>query len=93
MKSLLKEGDLYFKAFDWEMKLEEIVVGPMCGMTDVDLMSALHPSIGKVRIIKARMAFKSFRIVKNKLGFKATDKRKAQLASPPDRRRWIEKER
>jgi hypothetical protein len=70
----LKERDpvsgLYFYGFGEEILLREIIVGPLCGIAKVEIEAALQGYRPKVKIVRARLAFKTFRIVRNKLGFR-----------------------
>ena len=58
-------SNLYFNDFDNNMVLKEVIVGPMCKTTYNDVISILGASTN-VKIIKARLAFNSYKVVKNK---------------------------
>jgi len=59
------EGGLYFLPFSSDLRLSEVVLGHSCPIS-IDqigaLLNELHP---EAKIIKARLAFKSFRVVAN----------------------------
>lgn len=76
LRGLEKEGDLYFKPFGDDLKLREIIVGPMCEETDMGLRQLAPASTEGIPIIKSRMAFNTFRVVRNRKGFQARDVRR-----------------
>jgi DUF2971 family protein len=57
------EGNLYFYDFDETLRLVEVIVGARCVLSRRDLSEALGVSSTDVTVIKARPAFRSFRIV------------------------------
>jgi Protein of unknown function (DUF2971) len=59
----------YFYPFDGIVELSEVIVGPLCNISKTKIDKALKGNPGKVNIIKARLAFKTFRVVKNVQGF------------------------
>lgn len=78
LKDLQKEQTRILRPFSQELSLDEIIVGPMCSETDASLRKILHDCIGRVRFTKARMAFRSFRVVTNRKGFAMLDRRRIQ---------------
>ena len=67
----LKEPDaisnLYFKDFGNDLALKKVIVGPMCDATYDDIINILGVSVStKVVIIKARLAFNTYKVVKNR---------------------------
>lgn len=60
---------LYFYTFDRHVRLREVIAGPLCGVTEAKLKDALWGYEDEISTIKARLAFRSFRIVKNNKGF------------------------
>ena len=61
---------LYFTSFnDGKLRLRKTIVGVRSSVTKNELECALADCPYKVEIIKARSAFNSFRIIKNKRGF------------------------
>lgn len=49
--------------------MREVIVGPLCKIPKSKIEAAIGSYIGPVHIVKARLAFKIFRVVTNKLGF------------------------
>jgi hypothetical protein len=64
-----KESDKYFLPFSPELTLREIIAGPLCSITESKFNEATEHYSKKVELIKARLAFRSFRVVKNRKGF------------------------
>ena len=60
------KSGLYFKEFGTDLKLREVIVGPDCPLTRIELSDALGPSSVGIETTKARRAFKSFRIVRQR---------------------------
>jgi hypothetical protein len=61
---------LYFADFSNDVVLKEVIVGPLGMVSESELVEALGEHRSGVTFIKARLAFNSFKVVKNKLGFK-----------------------
>lgn len=61
---------LYFYDFDDRVKLREVIAGPLCKVPEVTIRAALKGYPAKVRVIKARLAFKTFRVVQDLRGFR-----------------------
>jgi len=59
---------LYFRKFDERIKLAEAIAGHGCTVKRTEIKQAIGND-PKVDIIKARLAFKSFWVVKNERGF------------------------
>jgi hypothetical protein len=59
----------YFYSFDGFVRLSEVIVGPLCDIRRTEIIEALRGYTKKISIIKARLAFKTFRIVRNLKGF------------------------
>ncbi|MEQ8311061.1 MAG: DUF2971 domain-containing protein [Silicimonas sp.] len=59
---------LYFHEFDDELRLAEIIVGPLCKVTSSDLHPLVSGYEQQPKLIKARLAFKSFRVTSQRLG-------------------------
>jgi len=59
------ETGLFFKEFGPELQLKEVIVGPMCDVS-YDAVSKTIDGLTEVSIIKSRLAFNSYRVVKNK---------------------------
>ena len=64
-----RETGHYFKVFDSTLALKDVIVGARSNVKKKDIEEALDCQKSGVRIIKARMAFGSFRVVENKAGF------------------------
>ncbi len=63
-----KDGDFYFHPIDAELKLVEVVVGPMCDVNREKLEPLIKNYKHAIDLQKARLAFQSFKIVTQKLG-------------------------
>ena len=74
LSAQLQESDddtgLYYYEFDERVRLAEVIAGPLCVNAKTDILSALTDEDAKVEISKSRLAFRSFKIVKDKRGFK-----------------------
>jgi hypothetical protein len=70
LKDKDSESNLYFADFGEDCALREVIVGPLCSATQADLKQALGKPRDSVQMTKARLAFKSFKIVTNKLGLR-----------------------
>lgn len=67
-----QEDGHYFYHFDTQqnfMRLREVIVGPLCDTTEARVKTALADHSDQVKIIKARLAFRTFRIVIKQDGF------------------------
>lgn len=60
---------LFFYNFDDQIRLREVIVGPLCEIPKCKLEAATAGYLEPVQIVKARLAFTTFQVVKNKLGF------------------------
>lgn len=61
-----RESGLYFADFSDRLKLVEVIVGANSSVTEATLMDALGDLKGDVKITKARLAFGSFRVVRQR---------------------------
>ncbi len=59
----------YFYSFDSHVQLREVIAGPLCDVPEARIKDAVTGYDAKIFPIKARLAFKSFRVVKNRQGF------------------------
>jgi hypothetical protein len=59
---------LYFADFDDQLILREVIAGPLCPTSMQELREATGSTAG-VRFTKARLAFKTFRVVIDRRGF------------------------
>lgn len=60
------ENGLYFEPFNPNLVLAEVVLGPLCDVTRSEILAACGGR--PVRIIKSRLAFNSFRVVRDLRG-------------------------
>ena len=56
---------LYFYNFDSCVRLREVVAGPLCDVPEAKFKDVLRGYGDKISVIKARLAFKTFRVVRN----------------------------
>jgi hypothetical protein len=61
-------GDLHFYPFDEHIQSCEIIAGPLCKVTEEESRKALR-DITDADVIKGRLAFRSFRVVRKGLRF------------------------
>src|SRR5271154_2979357 len=54
----------YFCNFDKKIQLKEVIAGPLCEVREQQIGEALGDFAAGVAVIKARLAFKTFRIVR-----------------------------
>jgi len=59
-----------FHPFDSNIKLTEVIAGPLCAEKKTRIAELTKNLPGKIEIIKARLAFRSFSVVRNKKGFR-----------------------
>jgi hypothetical protein len=65
-----RENGHYFYPFDGYVRLQEIIAGPLCIVSKNRINEALRDYSSKsVAVMKARLAFKTFRVVKGLTGF------------------------
>lgn len=66
----IKEADpdtgMYFYEFGPELKLREVIIGPRSGLSKSDVAAVLSAEDSGAKIITARLAFQTFRVVRNK---------------------------
>jgi hypothetical protein len=60
----------YFYTFDDKLQLSEVIAGPLCDTPKTAIDGALAGYKGRIRIVKARLAFTTFQVVKNKQDFR-----------------------
>jgi hypothetical protein len=63
------ENGLYFADFGPTLKLEKIIAGARCLLSEREIAAEIESLAEKVTIIKARAGFKEFEIVKDQRGF------------------------
>jgi hypothetical protein len=67
-----RENRHYFYHFDTQsnfMRLREVIAGPLCETSERELTAALGGCPEGLKIVKARLAFNTFRVVTKKDGF------------------------
>lgn len=57
------ETGVFFSDFGRQLALREVIVGPRSTLAKDAVQAALSPEDGNVKIMKARLAFKTFRLV------------------------------
>jgi hypothetical protein len=66
-----REDGHYFYPFDDFVQLREVIIGPLCATQKEDIEEALKTYQDTVTITKARLAFRTFRVVENLQGFRS----------------------
>jgi Protein of unknown function (DUF2971) len=61
-----RDGDFYYFDFCEELVLKQVIVGPSSSASRSDVQTALGDLSPNIEVFKARAAFKSFSVVKNK---------------------------
>ena len=64
-----EESGLYFYDFSDEVRLVEVIAGPLYSGTEQQLVDALSDKDSGVNFVKSRLAFQSFKVVRDKRGF------------------------
>lgn len=64
-----KESGLYFYDFSDDLLLAEIIAGPLFSGTEHELLDAVTDKHSRVKFVKSRLAFQSFKVVRDKRGF------------------------
>ncbi len=64
-----KESGLYFYGFSDEVRLAEVIAGPLFSGTEQQLLDAVTDKDSGVKLVKSRLAFRSFKVVRDKRGF------------------------
>lgn len=62
-----RESGLYFFYFSAQFQLREVILGPRCELPLASIRTIVKDFSPAVTVIKSRIAFRSFRVVKNKL--------------------------
>jgi len=60
------DSGLYFKGFGSDLALTQVILGSRCEVTKAQVFERMGTTATSVRVIKARLAFTEFGIVKNK---------------------------
>ncbi|HGJ5862611.1 MAG TPA: DUF2971 domain-containing protein [Arsenophonus nasoniae] len=77
----LKEGENYFRNFNEDFILKEVIFGSMCSLSDMKetLKLIKKPRFSSVEITKARIAFQDYKVVVNKIKTKEINLLREQL--------------
>jgi len=62
-----RESGLYFYEFSKDFALKEVVLGPKCELPIAAVRKFVDTLSPGTTVIKARIAFSSFRVIKNKV--------------------------
>ncbi|MCI0623839.1 MAG: DUF2971 domain-containing protein [Acidobacteria bacterium] len=60
---------LYFVNFSNQLRLKRVICGPLCTTSKAAISESLGGNQENVQLVKARLAFKTFRVVTQKRGF------------------------
>lgn len=60
----------YFVDFSTQLRLKRVICGPLCTTPKETILESLGENHENVQLVKARLAFKTFRVVTQKQGFK-----------------------
>lgn len=66
-----REDGYYFYPFDDFVQLREVIAGPLCTTPKEEIDDALKTYSDTIAIVKARLAFRTFRVVENLQGFRS----------------------
>lgn len=80
-----KESGLFFQDFSDDLRLAEVVLGPKCELPIDRVRSLLQTDLPHVKVLKARMAFRTFRVIEDQSFRRGASS--AQPNIPPDLRR------
>jgi DUF2971 family protein len=61
-----EDGGFYFVPFGETMRLTEVIIGQRCTIPKAEILSALGPLVGEVKVTKARAAYNRFEMVEDK---------------------------
>jgi hypothetical protein len=63
-----EDGGFYFVPFGETMRLTEVIIGQRCKVRKMEIVSALGPLVGEVKISRARAAYNKFEMVEDEEG-------------------------
>ena len=66
LRTTIKEGEFYFERFSNFLTLREVIVGHCSPVSRKQIMSVLKSLKASVSLVKARLAFRSFNVVRQK---------------------------
>jgi len=61
-----KESGLFFRDFSEDLRLMEVILGPRCQLPVDRIRSLLQTALPHVKVLKARMAFRTFRVIEDR---------------------------
>jgi hypothetical protein len=62
----MEEAGMYFQDFSPALSLASVVLGPRCELPIDKVRLMLEPDLSQVKVVKARMGFKEFRVVEDR---------------------------
>ena len=65
LKNEVEVDGMFFAEFDKDIQLKEVILGPNCTTVASSVLSTLKDYDDEVQVIKSRIAFNSFRVVKD----------------------------
>ena len=66
LNDAIREKGHYFLPFCHALRLRQVIIGARSSLFPKDIKSKISPQDRKVRTIKSRLAFRSFKVVKNR---------------------------
>jgi hypothetical protein len=75
------EGILYFLPYCNALRLREVIIGPRSGLTAAQVAEKIDPCPDDVEITRTRLAFRSFKVVRNRALPKVTIHAQQSLAA------------
>jgi hypothetical protein len=77
-----KESGFFFQDFSDDLRLAEVILGPKCELPIDRVRSLLQTDLHHVKVLKARMAFRTFRVIEDRSFRRGASG--AQPINPPD---------
>jgi hypothetical protein len=71
LREVVRDGEDYFRPLDQALRLVQVIAGARCAESNNTIDAALGNWARGVEVIKARLAFKTFLVVRNRQGFRA----------------------
>jgi DUF2971 family protein len=68
----------YFQDFDPQLRLAKVICGPLCGVREGEIKTAIqsYPDLQNIQVLKATLARTRFRVRESKLGFGTTQRKR-----------------
>jgi hypothetical protein len=66
LKHAIQDGDHHFVPFGPALQLREVISGPRCPLARLDLRTLVKNEHPRVSTVQGRLAFRTFRVVRNK---------------------------